>query len=113
MLAAVTTQEQPKDRDEEQDQPSPKQKENLGEITAKYHSDGDRHLLNKDAPKGLRETSPVRPSAPRSLRETSPIRQFVRFSHQTVKGSPEQEKRNTDAPIPPCLLLRVGVKGLL
>ena len=95
MLAAVTTQEQPKDRDEEQDQPSPKQKENLGEITAKYHSDGDRHLLNKDAPKGLRETSPVRPSAPRSLRETSPIRQFVRFSHQTVKGSPEQEKRNT------------------
>ena len=59
MLAAMTTQEQVKVRDEKQDQPSPKGKENLGEITAKYHSDGDRHLLNNDAPKSLRETSPA------------------------------------------------------
>ena len=34
------TQEQLKVRGEKQDQPSPKEKENLGEIIAKYHSDG-------------------------------------------------------------------------
>ena len=28
------------------------------------------------------------------MRETSPIRQFVRFSYQTVKGSPEQKRKN-------------------
>ena len=111
MLAAMTTQEQLKVRDEKQDQPSPKEKENLGEIIAKYHSDGDRHLLNNDAPKGLRETSPVRPPVPRSLRETSLIRQSVRFSHQTVKRSPEQEKRNTGRSHPPMPPPPCGGKG--
>ena len=39
MLAAMTTQEQLKDRDEKQDQLPPKEKENLDKITAKYCSD--------------------------------------------------------------------------
>ena len=39
-----------------------------------YHSDEDWPLLNKDALRSLKETTPMRPSALRSLRETSPIR---------------------------------------
>ena len=110
MLAAMTTQEQLKDRDEKQDQPSPKGKENLDETTAKYHSDEDWHLLNKDTPKSLRETSPIRPSAPRSLREISPIRPyaprnsqdtfpvnpFVTSEYQTVQRAPEYRAGNTE-----------------
>ena len=43
----------------------------------------------KDAPKSLRETSPVRPSAPRSLRETSPIRPYApRNSQETFPFNP-------------------------
>ncbi|XP_010844279.1 PREDICTED: endogenous retrovirus group K member 8 Gag polyprotein-like [Bison bison bison] len=128
MLAAMTTQEQLKDRDEKQDQPSPKGRENLDEITAKYHSDEDRHLLNKDAPKGLRETSPVRPSAPKSLRETSPIRlyaprdsqetfpvnPYVTSAYQTVQRAPEYRTENIEPmplpppPIPPPIPSRTG-----
>ena len=116
MLAAMTTQEQLKDMDEKQDQPSPKEKENLDEITAKYHSDEDQHLLNKDAPKGLRETSPVKPSAPKNLRETSPIRPYaprdsqetfpvnpyVTSGYQTVQRAPEYRAENVEPmPLPP------------
>ena len=116
MLAAMTTQEQLKDRDEKQDQPSPKGKENLDETTAKYHSDEDWHLLNKDTPKSLRETSPIRPSAPRSLRETSPIRPYaprdsqetfpvnpyVTSGYQTVQRAPEYRAENMEPmPLPP------------
>ena len=128
MLAAMITQEQVKDRDEKQDQLSRKEKENLDEIAAKYHSDEDWHLLNKDAPKSLRETSPVRPSASKSLRETSPIRlyaprnsqenfpvnPYVTSEYQTVQRAPEYRAEDMEPmplpppPIPPPIPSRTG-----
>ena len=118
MLAAMTANEHVKDRDEKKDQLSPEDEEDLEEIAARYHSDEDWPLLDKDAPRSLRETSPVRrsaprsskesspirPSAPMSLRDTSPIRPSVRFKHQTVKRSPEYEKKDMGCfgpPLPP------------
>ena len=106
-LAAMTANEHVEDRDEKKDQLSPQDEEVLEETSAQYHSDEDWSFLAKDAPKNLRETSLIRPSSPRSLKKTSPIRPYVRFSHQTVKGSPEQERRNTGhshppVPPPPC-----------
>ena len=106
-LAAMTANEHVEDRDEKKDQLSPQDEEDLEETSAQYHSDEDWSFLAKDAPKNLRETSLIRPSSPRSLKKTSPIRPYVRFSHQTVKGSPEQERRNTGhshppVPPPPC-----------
>ena len=87
MLAAIAANEHVEDRDEKKDQLSPQHEEDLEE-TALYDSDEDWPLLDKDAPRSLRETSPVRPSTPRSLRETSTIRPSIRFKHQTVKRSP-------------------------
>ena len=104
MLAAMTANECVKDRDEKKDQLSPEDEEDLEEIAVRYHSDEDWPLLDKDAHKSLRETSPIRPSAPRSLRETSPIRPFVRFKHQTVKRSPGYKKKDmghSSPPLPP------------
>ena len=130
MLAVMITQEQIKDRDEKQDQLSPQNKEDLDEITARYHSDEDWSLLNKDAPKSLRETSPIRPCAPKSLRETSPIRPsaprslremspirsyaprnsqdtfpvnpFVTSEYQTVQRAPEYRAEDMEPmPLPP------------
>ena len=102
MLAAMTAQEQIKDREEKQGQLSP-QDEDLDEIAARYHSDKDWPLLNENAPRSLRETPPIRPSAPRNLRETSPIRPYaprdfqetfpvtpyVTSGYQTVQRAPE------------------------
>ena len=104
MLAAMTAQEQVEDRDEKKDQLSPQDEKDLEETAAQYHFDEDWSLLNKDARRSLRETSPIRPSAPRSLRETSQIRPFVKFKHQTVKRSPEYEKKDMGhfgSPLPP------------
>ena len=53
MLAAMAAQEQVKDRDKEQDQLSPQDEEDLDEIAARYHSEEDWPLLNKDAPRSL------------------------------------------------------------
>ena len=88
-LAAMTANEHVKIRDEKKDQLSPQDEKDLEETAVRCHSDEDWSFLAKDAPKSLRKTSLIRPSAPRSLRETSPIRGSLRFSHQTVKGSPE------------------------
>ena len=88
-------------------------KKDLEKTTARYHSDDDWSFLAKDAPKSLRKTSLIRPSAPRILRETSPITPSVRFSHQTVKGSPEQERRNTGCSHPPMPPPPCGGKGPL
>jgi len=124
MLAAMITQEQLKDKDEKQDQLPPKEKENLDEITAKYRSDENCHLLNKDAPKSLRETSPVRPSAPKSLRETSPIRPYaprnfqetfpvdpyITSGYQTVQRAPEYIPEDMEPMplLPPPISSRTG-----
>ena len=97
----MTADEHVEDWDKKKDQLSPQDEKDLEKTAAQYHSDDDWSFLAKDAPKSLRKTSLIRPSAPRSLRETSPIRQSVRFSHQTVKGSPEQERRNTGCSHPP------------
>ena len=108
MIAAMGTNSHTENRDEKKDQLSPEDEEDLEEIAARYHSDEDWPLLDKDAPRSLRETSPVRrsaprsskesspirPSAPMSLRDTSPIRPSVRFKHQTVKRSPEYKKKD-------------------
>ena len=100
-LTAMTANEHVEDWDKKKDQLSPQDEKDLEKKAAQYHSDDDWSFLAKDAPKSLRKTSLIRPSAPRSLRETSPIRSSVRFSHQTVKGSPEQERRNTGCSHPP------------
>ena len=107
----MTANEHVEDRDEKKDQLSPQDEKDLEETTARYHSDEDWPFLAKDAPKSLRKTSLIRPSAPRSLRETSLIRQSVRFSHQTVKRSPEQERRNTGRSHPPMPPPPCGGKG--
>ena len=107
----MTANEHVEDRDEKKDQLSPQDEKDLEETTARYHSDEDWPFLAKDAPKSLRKTSLIRPSAPRSLRETSLIRQSVRFSHQTVKRSPEQERRNTGRSQPPMPPPPCGGKG--
>ena len=107
MLAAMTAQEQIKDREEKQGQLSP-QDEDLDEIAARYHSDKDWPLLNENAPRSLRETPPIRPSAPRSLREispirpcaakslqeTSPVQSSIKSEHQTVQRAPEYRARD-------------------
>ena len=119
-LATMTANEHVKDTDEKKDQLSPQDEEDLEEMAAGYHSGEDWSFLAKDAPKSLRETSPIRPSAPRSLteispitpsapmslRETSPIRPSVRFKYETGRGSPEQERKNRECfgphlPLPP------------
>ena len=112
-LATMTANEHVEDRDEKKDQLSPQDEEDLEETAARYHSDEDWSFLAKDAPKSLRKTSLIRPSTPRSLRETSPIRHSVRFSHQTVKGSPQQERRNTGRSHPPMPPPPCGGKGPL
>ena len=125
MLAAIAANEHVEDRDEKKDQLSPQHEEDLEE-TALYDSDEDWPLLDKDAPRSLRETSPVRrsaprsskesspirPSAPMSLRDTSPIRPSVRFKHQTVKRSPEYEKKDMGHSGPPLRPLLIGVRDL-
>ena len=85
----MTAQEHAEDSDEKKDQLSPQDEEDLEGRAARYHSDEDCSLLDTDAPRSLRETSPISPSAPRNLRETSPIRPSVRFKHRTVKRSPK------------------------
>ena len=70
MLAAMDTDSHTENRDEKKDQLSPQDEEDLEETAARYHSDEDWPVLAEDAPKSLRETSPIRPS--------------VRFKHQTV-----------------------------
>ena len=70
MLAAMDTDSHTENRDEKKDQLSPQDEEDLEETAARYHSDEDWLVLAEDAPKSLRETSPIRPS--------------VRFKHQTV-----------------------------
>ena len=110
-LAAMTANEHVKIRDEKKDQLSPQDEKDLEETAVRCHSDEDWSFLAKDAPKSLRKTSLIRPSAPRSLRETSPIRQSARFSHQTVKGSAEQERRNKGRSHPPMPPLPCGGKG--
>ena len=109
----MTANEHVEDRDEKKDQLSPQDEEDLEETSAQYHSDEDWSFLAKDAPKSLRETSLIRPSAPRSLRETSLIRPSIRFSYQTVKGSLEQERRNTGCSHPPMPSPPYGDKGPL
>ena len=89
MLAAMNTNSHLESGDEKEEQLSPQDEKDLEEAAARYHSDEDWSFSAKDAPKGLRETSPIRP--------------FVRSKQQTVK-SPEQEKRNmgcSHPPIPP------------
>ena len=112
MLAAMTANEHVKDRDEKKDQLSPEDEEDLEEIAARYHSDEDWPLLDKDAPRSSKESSPIRPSAPMSLRDTSPIRPSVRFKHQTVKRSPEYEKKDMGHSGPPLRPLLIGVRDL-
>ena len=101
----------------------------MEEKITQYHSDEDWPLLNRDAPRSLRETSPIRPFAPRSSRETSPVRPFaprslgemspirsyaprslretspvktsIRFKHQTVKRPLEYEGKDMGHPGPP------------
>ena len=107
----MTANEHVKNRDEKKDQLSPQDKKDSEKTIARYHSDEDWSFLAKDSPKNLRETSLIRSSAPRSLKETSPIRSSVRFSHQTVKGSPEQETRNTGCSHPPMPPPPCGGKG--
>ena len=98
MLAAMDTDSHTENRDEKKDQLSPQDEEDLEETAAQYHSDEDWPLLAKDAPKSLRGTSPIRPS--------------LRFKHQTVKGSPDQERRNMGRSRPPMPTLLMGVRGL-
>lgn len=87
MIAAMGTNSHTENRDEKKDQLSPQDEEDLEEATARYHSDEDWSFLAKDAPKSLREISLIRPS--------------VRFKHQTVKGSLEQERKNMGCSRPP------------
>jgi len=124
MLAAMTAQEQIKDREEKQDQLSPQDEEDLDEIAARYHSNKDWPLLNENAPRSLRETTPIKPSAPRSLREMSPIRPYapkslqetspvqssVKSEHQTAQRALEYRARNI-GPIPLPPPPRVGCVG--
>ena len=130
MLAAMTAQEKVKDRDEKKDQFS--DEEDLEEKITQYHSDEDWPLLNRDAPRSLRETSPTRPPAPRnsreissikpsasrgseemspirsyasrSLRQTSPDKTSIRSKHQTDKNSPKYEESDIGHPLPPSSL---------
>lgn len=90
MLSAMNTDSHAENRDEKKDQLSPQDEEDSKEVAVRYHSDEDSSFLAKDTPKSLREISPSRPS--------------VRFKHQTVKGSLEQEKKNMGrlrSPMPP------------
>ena len=72
MIAAMTAQEKVIDRDDKKEQVS--DEEDLEKEVSQDHSDEDWSLLNKDAPRSLRETSPIRLSAPKSLIKTSPTR---------------------------------------
>ena len=89
MLAAMNTNSYLESGDEKEEQLSLQDEKDLEAAAARYHSDEYWSFSAKDAPKSLRETSPIRP--------------FVRSKQQTVK-SPEQEKRNmgrSHPPIPP------------
>ena len=107
----MTANEHVEDWDKKKDQLSPQDEKDLEKTAAQYHSHDDWSFLAKDAPKSLRKTSLIRPSAPRSLRKTSPIRPSIRFSHQTVKGSLEQERRNRGRSHPPMPPPPCGGKG--
>ena len=96
MLAAMNTNSHLKSRDGKEEQLLPQEEEDLEEAAAQYHSDEDWSILAKNAPKNLRETSPIRPS--------------VRSRHQTVKSS-EQEKRNMGRFHPPMPSPQHGGKG--
>ena len=82
MLSAMNADSHAENRDEKKDQLSPQDEEDSKEVAVQYHSDEDSSFLAKDTPKSLREISPTRPS--------------VRFKHQTVTGSLEQEKKNIE-----------------
>ena len=109
---SMTAQEHAEDSDEKKNQLSPQDEEDLEGTAARYHSEKNCSLLDKDVPRSLRETSPVRPSTPRNLQETSPIRPSVRFKHQTVKRSPEYEKKDMGHSGPPLRPLLIGVRDL-
>ena len=47
--------------------------EDFEEKVTQYHCNEDWPLLNKDAPRCLRETSPIRLTSPRNSRETSQL----------------------------------------
>ena len=68
----------------------PQDEQNLEAAAARYHSDEDWSFFAKDAPRSLRDTSPIRPS--------------VKFNLKIPKASLEQGKRSmgrSQPPMPP------------
>ena len=61
MLAAMNTSSHLKSGDEKEEQLSPQDEKDLKEAAAHYHSE-NWSFFAKNAPKSLRDTSPIRPS---------------------------------------------------
>ena len=62
MLAAMNTNSHLESGDEKEEQLSSQDEKDLEEAAACYHSDEDWSFFAKNAPKSLRDTSPIRPS---------------------------------------------------
>ena len=62
MLAAMNTNSHLQSGDEKEEQLSPQDEKDLEAAAARYHSGEDWSFFAKNAPKSLRDTSPIRPS---------------------------------------------------